>query len=305
LKFLLTGASGFVGAHVARALLALGHSVRASVRDGSARDAVADVAERIEWVAGDLFAPEARLSELTAGVDACVHLAWYAVPGQYLASPENLRCVSGSLRLLEALGRAGCRRAVFVGSCFEYAFGPEPLREGDPPGPLSLYAAAKLSTRYLGEQLALVHGVEFAWARLFYLYGPFEDRRRLVPSVMEKLMRGESVDVTRGTQVRDFLHVEDVASALVAVALGSLTGVVNVGSARPVTVRDVVATLESLLARPGLVRFGARPENPTDPPYVCADHKKLVEGTGWSPRYDLESGLRHTVEWARAHAATR
>jgi len=306
LKVLLTGATGFIGSQVARALLAQGHEVRASARAGRAKDAVADVADRIEWVTLDLFdASDAAIDALAHGTDACVHLAWFAVPGQYLASPENLRCVTGSLRLLESLAKQGCRRAVFVGSCFEYDFDGGRLSETSPVRPQSLYAASKLSTRYMGEQLARQHGLEFVWARLFYLFGPFEDARRLVPSVIGALLRHESVDVTHGAQVRDFLHVADVGSALATLAGSSLSGVVNVGSGQPVTVRQVVATLDALLGGDGLVRFGARPDNPTDPPFVLADNRKLVQGTGWAPVHDLEGGLRQTIEWSKAHRAPR
>ena len=306
MKILVTGANGFVGSQVARVLLQGGHELRASVRQHSALDAVEDVATRIEWVPIDLFDsdPDA-LAGLTRGVEVCIHLAWYAVPGQYLASPENLRCVTGSLRLLESLAEAGCRRAVFVGSCFEYDFEPGTLAEMGPVRPQSLYAASKLATSLMGEQLARLRNVGFVWARLFYLYGPFEDGRRLVPSVIDSLLSGQSVDVTKGTQVRDFLHVADVGAALAAIALSDMTGVVNVGAGRPVTVREVVGTIESQIGREGLVRFGARPENPTDPPIVVADNRRLVEGTGWSPVYDLVSGLRQTIDWSKARHATR
>lgn len=305
MRVLLTGAGGFVGSQVARALLARGHQVRATSRSGGPTEAVADIAGRIEWVTADVFAAApSELESLARDTELAVHLAWFATPGQYLASPENLRCVSGSLRLLESLASQGCRRALFVGSCFEYDFDAGTLAETSPVGPQSLYAASKLATSYMGEQLARLRGIEFAWARLFYLYGPHEDSRRLVPSVMGSLLRGESVDVTRGTQVRDFLHVADVGEALAAIALSELTGVVNVGSGLPVTIRQVVSTIESLVGRADLVRFGARPDNPTDPPMVCADNRKLVQGTGWSPRFDLESGLRQTLEWSKSHVAS-
>jgi len=305
MKVLLTGASGFIGSHVARELVERGVAVRAVVREGSSRERIEDLADRLETVTLDLFsASEAELARLAEGTEVCIHAAWYAVPGEYLGSPENLRCVDGSLRLLGALSGAGCRRAAFIGSCFEYDFDPGYLSESGPVRPRSLYAAAKLATRFLGEQVAAARGTSWAWIRLFYQYGPFEDRRRLVPHVIETLMRGEPVPVTRGLQVRDFLHVRDVASAVVAVALGQLEGVVNVGSGQPVTVRQIVATLESLLGRPGAAQFGARPDNPTDPPFVCANNRRLVEATGWSPRYDLAGGLAETVEWTRRRSGT-
>ena len=306
MKVLLTGATGFIGSHVARELVRRGHGVRAAVRSGSDRARVAAIANEIEWVECDVFAaPKEALEKLCDSAELCIHAAWFAVPGVYLSSPENLTCVGGSLRLLEALAARGCRRAAFVGTCFEYDFTPGYLSEASPLGPQSLYAGAKASTFFMGGQLAALKGIEFVWPRLFYQYGPFEDRRRLVPYVIETLLRGEPVNVTKGLQVRDFLHVADVAAAVVEVASSDLRGAVNVGSGQPVTVRQMVEAIESILGKPGLVKFGGRPENPTDPPFVSANNAKLVQGTGWSPRFDLGSGLEHTIEWLKQPIMTR
>jgi nucleoside-diphosphate-sugar epimerase len=139
--------------------------------------------------------------------------------------------------------------------------------------------------------------MQFAWARLFYLYGPHEDKRRLVASLITSLMRNEDINVTRGLQVRDFLHVEDAASAVVEVALSDIIGPVNIGSGVPVTIRKIVLFIAESLGRSELVHFGVRPDNPTDPPFICANNRKLVEGTHWSPKYMLEEGLKHTIKW--------
>ena len=297
MKVLVTGATGFIGSAIARALLDLGHDVHATVRAGSDRARVADFADRIEWISADVFDPAADLDAACRGVELCVHAAWYAVPGKYLEAPENLACVQGTLALLEALAAAGARRVALVGTCFEYDFDYGYLSETTPTRPASLYAAAKIGTRLMSEQLCRARGVEFCWVRPFYQYGPFEDPRRLVPYVTETLMKGEPANVSRGLQVRDFLHVHDVGSAIAAAAASPLLGIVNIGSGRPVTVRDIVATIAAILDRTLLVHFGARPDNPTDPPFICANNRRLVEGTGWTPRFDLESGLRDTVAW--------
>jgi nucleoside-diphosphate-sugar epimerase len=265
-KVLLTGATGFIGSHLARALVRRGHEVRAAVREGADTRRIADLLPSLERVTCDLWrASPAELETLCRGAELALHAAWYAVPGQYLPARENLDCVSGSLRLLEACAAAGVSRLVGVGSCFEYEFTDHALSEASPVGPGTLYAASKVAVRYLGEQRAALLGLSFAWARIFYLYGPFEDERRLVPAVIHALLRGQPVDITSGKGVRDFLHVGDVASGLLTIAESTLTGVVNVGSGEPVTIRQVVETLESLTGRPGLARFGARPDNPTDP----------------------------------------
>lgn len=306
MKVLVTGAAGFIGSHAVRALLDRGHPVRAVVRPGGDAARIADRAGAVETAACDLWsAPASELERLCAGCETVLHAAWYAVPGLYLAARENLDCAAGSLRLLEAAAAAGVRRAVFVGSCFEYDFDAGYLDEESAVGPGSLYAASKLAVRYQGEQRAKLLGVEFAWARLFYQYGPHEDARRLVPAVIRALLQGQPVDVTRGLQVRDFLHVADVGAALAEIAAGGLAGVVNVGSGDPVTVRRVVETLETLVGARGLVRFGARPDNPTDPPFVCANIQKLRAGTGWTPAYDLVRGLEDTLAWSKRSLATR
>jgi nucleoside-diphosphate-sugar epimerase len=136
-----------------------------------------------------------------------------------------------------------------------------------------------------------------AWARLFYLYGPGEDRRRLVPSVALALLRGEPARTTPGEQRRDFLHVDDVAGALVAVAQSNVVGGVNIGSGRAVAVREIVETLGAITERPDLVELGALPYAEGDPMLVEADNRRLTEECGFTPRWSLAEGLRDTVRW--------
>ncbi|MBI4221013.1 MAG: NAD-dependent epimerase/dehydratase family protein [Chloroflexi bacterium] len=171
--------------------------------------------------------------------------------------------------------------------------------------PRTPYAATKLAAQVAIGQLGAVTGMAAAWARLFYQYGPFEDPRRLVPSVIRAALAGRTVDVTSGEQVRDFLHVEDVARALVAIATSDVVGAVNVGSGRPITVRDLVMTLAELLGRGEFVAFGARAADQADPPFVCANSHRLRASTGWAPRFDLVDGLCDTVKWWRTRVEVR
>ena len=181
MNVLVTGATGFIGSQIARGLLARGHTVRASERAGASRDRLADVDGRIEWVTSDVFAASGKdLTALCDGMEMVVHSAWYAVPGKYLEAPENLACVSGTVALTHALADAGVKRAVYVGTCFEYDFDFGWLSETTPNRPASLYAAAKSSARLMSEQIARGRDVAFCWVRPFYQYGPFEDGRRLV-----------------------------------------------------------------------------------------------------------------------------
>jgi nucleoside-diphosphate-sugar epimerase len=100
-----------------------------------------------------------------------------------------------------------------------------------------------------------------------------------------------------GEQVRDFLHVDDVAEAIWAVATSDLRGPVNIGFGRPVTVRSIAERIGVMLNRPELIDYGALPYGPSDPMFICANTRKLLDSTKWSPRYDLDDGLYQTVQW--------
>ncbi|MDY7049464.1 MAG: NAD(P)-dependent oxidoreductase, partial [Microcystis panniformis WG22] len=113
--------------------------------------------------------------------------------------------------------------------------------------PITLYAASKVAPFTILQQLAQIAEVELTWVRLFYQYGLMGDQRRLSPSVICSLLRDEVVKTTKGEQILDFLHVEDVASAIWAVAKSNLLGVVNVGSGQPVTVGQILLELGNLL----------------------------------------------------------
>jgi nucleoside-diphosphate-sugar epimerase len=301
MKVLVTGANGFIGSEVCRELLARGAQVRAARRPGSDCRRLADPSSQLEWVDCDLLgASESALARIGKDVAVCIHLAWGVVPGQYLTAAANEDYRALGLRLFSVLAEQGCRRITGVGTCFEYEQASAPLDESALLNPRTPYARAKVST-FLGAE-ALLRGSDtaLAWARLFYLYGPWEDPRRLVPEVTLKLLRGERAAVTSGLQIRDFLHVTDTARALVDVSLSQIRGPVNIGSGDPVRVTDVVRAIGVITGRADLIDIGARAGNLADPQYVCADNRRLRDETGWRRRYDLLEGLEQTIAWWRA-----
>jgi len=231
--------------------------------------------------------------------DVCIHLGWYAKPGEYIQASANIDLMAATLKLASLLREAGCRRFVGVGTCFEYDTDAGYLSERTPLRPTFLYSAAKASTFMTLSNLP-VTDMTVSWARLFYLYGPFENERRLVPSVIRALLRGDEARCTSGEQVRDFLHVEDVASALWAVARSSIVGPVNIGSGSPVTVARLVTLIGEIAGRPDLIRLGALAQGKGDPRFVCADNQRIQVEASWRPKLDLRNGLRDTIEWWRS-----
>jgi nucleoside-diphosphate-sugar epimerase len=302
MKVLITGASGFVGSHVARLLVAEGCEVYALVRESSNRWRIRDILPSMYLRQSDLVAFEnvnTYLQEIKP--ELCIHLAWYAVPGKYLNSQENLDSIQASINLLSQLAELGCKRFVGIGTCFEYDLSLGYLSESSLTKPITLYAATKVALSTILQQFAQITEMEIAWIRLFYQYGPMEDERRLIPSVISSLLRDEVVKTTKGEQIRDFLHIEDVASAIWAVAKSNVSGVVNVGSGQPVTVGQIALELGNLLGKPDLIHLGALPYRPNDPMFICANNELLRKKTDWTPKYNLTTGLKNTIEWYKDH----
>jgi nucleoside-diphosphate-sugar epimerase len=297
-RALVTGATGFVGRHALRPLAEHGFEVHAVSRG----EPPAELAHLAVWHRADLL--EASAAEAAIGAARpthLLHLAWYGEHGEYWGSLENVRWVEASLRLLRRFAGADGRRSVVAGTCAEYDWSRSPLSEADTPlRPATLYGAAKHGLHVVAAALAARAGFELAWGRIFFLYGPHEDPRRLVASVARALVGGERAPASHGRQLRDFLHVEDVAGAFAALLASDVTGAVNVASGSSVPIRDVVTLLGELSGRPELVELGALPAREGDPAELAADVRRLREEVGWQPARSLEEGLLDTLEWWRA-----
>ncbi len=202
------------------------------------------------------------------GIDILIHCAWYAEPGKYLQSSINVDCLIGTLVMAKCAARAGVRRFVGIGTCFEYDLSYAMLSVNTPLRPLSPYASAKAAAYMALSRWLPAHAVEFSWCRLFYLYGEGEDERRLVPYIHAKLAVGEPAELTSGDQIRDFMDVREAGRLISNVALSRLEGPVNICSGIPITIRQIAEQIADQYGRRDLLLFGARPNNHTDPPCV-------------------------------------
>lgn len=296
-RVFLTGATGFVGSHAVELGRALGAEIHILARGPV-------ICPGITVWRGDLI-QGIQIRKILAEVkpDAILHLAAAGVAyGTPLVSDLLRVNAGGFASLLEAAVSLELRPAVVVaGSGFEYASQTRPLKETDPISPSSTYGVSKSAA----SMVASLHAdrMPITVLRLFSLYGPGEREPRVAPYVIAQAKKHQSIELTPGTQIRDYTYVRDAAEAFWrALAIPPHSGslrVLNVASGRSVTLRCFVELLAEQMAERGLcpdLRFGARPFRPDERMHYEADISLLKKTLGWSPATSLEDGLARTVE---------
>lgn len=291
MRILLTGASGFVGRWAIAALAK--HKVEVFALSRKPVPAQANI---YPLALNVLDGQQIRQVIADIGATCVVHLAWNVGYGSFYSAAANLDWAAASINLYRYAVEAGATRFIGVGSCAEYA--PEPGADCDEQtstiSPTSLYGIAKDAVRRVTSAHAQINGVSFAWARLFHLFGPGEDPRRLVPSICLQLARGLRAPISSGNDIRDYMDVRDAAEALVQIVLSNVTGDVNIGSGYGISVADVAHSLENIAGRPGLLRRGVLPDRANEQPRLVANINRLNQEVGFSLSHPLRDRLEET-----------
>jgi nucleoside-diphosphate-sugar epimerase len=294
MKILVTGANGFIGAAFCRRALTQGHEIAGLILPALAPPADLPASEKMTWLEGTLAGPPWKNIERFRP-DVCVHFAWIATPGVYLESPENEQYLQWSLDLVHGLRNIGVNHFVGAGTCIEYQISEAPLSEDcTPVAPTTLYAHCKNALRETLAAAAQKDGWHFCWGRVFYPYGVGEHPARLCSSLIQKLRRGEKLVLKTPNSRKDYIYIEDLAAAVLITVERHFTGIINWGTGRGVSVREIADITATMLGRPELVVSQDPPA--ADPfPFVVADATRLKH-LGWRTQVDLGNGLARLVK---------
>jgi nucleoside-diphosphate-sugar epimerase len=170
---------------------------------------------------------------------------------------------------------------------------------------VSRYAACKIALQRVLADFGRREHLSTAWGRIFFQFGPHEHPDRLVPSVICNLLLNREAPCSHGRQIRSFLHVADVGEAFAAVLDSDLEGPVNIGSDERVALADLVERIARQIGRPELLRLGARPAPPREPPLLVPEIHRLRDEALWRPRFTLNEALSDTVAWWRGRLLVR
>jgi len=306
---LVTGASGFVGANLARRLLEEGDRVHLLLRADAATWRVDDVRADAERHAVDLLDGPA-VARLVARLrpDRIFHLAAH---GAYSWQRDHHAIVStnvlGLVNLLEAAVASGVEAVVSAGSSSEYGLKDHPALEDELPEPNSHYAVSKAAATLLCGFYARERGLRTVTLRLYSVYGPLEEPRRLVPAIVVHALRGALPPLADPSTARDYVYVEDAVEAFLAAAgpAGAPGAVYNVGTGRQSTLAEMVAAARRALGVTAEPVWGSMPGRDWDTGVWVADPGRAARELGWRARVELEDGLLRTSRWLQERPRLR
>ena len=318
---LVTGGAGYVGSHAAKALRRAGHEVVIYDDLSAGHRAAALGARLIEGNIADVAAVRRAIRE--TGATAVMHFAaWLVVPDSVKDPAGYYRNnVIGTLGTLEAMAAEGCRRFVFSSTCAVYGEPVEtPIRETHPNNPINAYGQSKLAIEHALPHFERAYGIQSVRLRYFNAAGADPDGElgedhapeiHVIPRAFDAalggaplLVFGEDYPTPDGTCLRDYVHVTDLADAHVR-ALdwlfgGGASGVYNVGTERPSSVRQVIAAVEQATGKK--VAWQSAPRRAGDPAVLYASAERIRTDFGWVPqRPDLNTIVADAWRWHQSH----
>jgi len=301
MRFLITGAAGFIGSHLANCLAREGHTVR-GVDDLSTGDP-ASLSEDIHFTRGDIN-DRPKLWTLLQEVDCVYHLAARVVVPESVLYPREYNTVNvgGTVTLMEAMRDVGVRRVVLISSGAIYGDQlVQPVNERMAPNPRSPYAVSKLAAEYYIRTIGELWGIETVCLRVFNAYGPRQHlppvHGPVIPNFLKQAIQNGTLVISGdGNQTRDYVYVDDVVDVMVAAATAPEINqqIINIGSGRDTSVRELVhLVLEVTGGNPEMVYS---PRNERGPARMCADISLAREKLGYQPQVSLRQGLVLTLE---------
>uniref|UniRef100_UPI00298DB5A8 dTDP-4-dehydrorhamnose 3,5-epimerase family protein n=1 Tax=Treponema sp. TaxID=166 RepID=UPI00298DB5A8 len=201
-----------------------------------------------------------------------LHFAWIT-GGDYLINPINKDYVDASMNMLKEFKKYGGKRVVMAGTCFEYAFKDEPLKESDPLDPQTLYAKCKVELYKEASEYCEKTSISFGWGRIFYVYGHNEKEGRLTQSIISKLQKNEKVTIKYGQLVRDYMYSKDIANAFVKFLDSKVEDIVNICSGKGISLGDFALELAKKLGKTDLLEIL---NEQTDQPKMVVGNNNLL-----------------------------
>jgi UDP-glucose 4-epimerase len=295
MKVAVTGASGFVGSWLSR-VLSKNHKVTCLLRKDSRLDKIIDIANVEISRQKNACWSEYLLSECP---DVLILNDWTGVGNENRNDIEQFANVDRLLQISRVALDAGVKKIIGVGSQAELGPISGLIPDSAPDNPTTIYGKAKVETRNRIQELLEGTDVDFVWARIFSTYGPLDEGAWLVPTIVDSLLGGKSIAMTKGEQVWSYLHIYDLATAFATILNNpETTGIINVGNPQTISIRDVGLKIGQILDKSELLDFGAI-EYRHDQVMRLQPMCETIIGAGWYPQIAFNEGIQQTIDWLK------
>lgn len=293
-KILVTGAAGYIGSNVCDELIKKGYDVHAMVLSRPI-----DSSKKITSYKLDLMDREAVSEFLKENkFETIIHLAWYVGPKCQI-SPINIECLESSLHLIKTFWENGGKNVLVSGSMSEYDFSYGWCHEDKTPlNSPSLYGQTNAALFQILEKFCKFHELNLKWARIFNIYGLNEKKTRLIPYVINQMLKNEEVNVSPCTQIQNYMHISDVARALVMFLESDAVGAVNIAANAPTRLKDMIEYCKEEIGYNKAINYGALKPS-FEQPFLSCDISRLRSEIGFEQSISLEAGLKDTIDFWR------
>ncbi len=292
-KLLITGANGFLGSNCLNILQNQNFEIYALDKIIPKKRC-----SEVTWIQADLTDSEEIFKIMeTIAPNLLLHLAWTMDTGMKLDSDIHYRWVDIGMNLVQAFAHFGGKRVIVSGTCAEYEWSTHIYKEDSSSvKPVSIYGICKNTLHRKLSTFCKRNNLSYAWGRIFFMYGQNENKKRLIPYVINSIAKGEMVKTSHGNQVYDYLHVEDVARALTKLLEIDFTGPVNICSGNPIRLKDLVYKIANIMDGNHLVQLGYHETKIDEPQFIVGSNHLLKKITNWRQEIDIDRGIKNTIQ---------
>ncbi|CDZ76223.1 dTDP-glucose 4,6-dehydratase 2 [Legionella massiliensis] len=308
MNVILTGATGFVGSYVLAELLKINAKVAVILRPQSDLWRIKSLLPQCTLIEQNLESIDLAQNAINEFCpDALIHLAWEGVTNDKRNDATQItKNITVAHNLFTVMQKAGIKTLIGFGSQAEYGPANQVVDELTPTEPTTLYGVAKLAAHHLLKVLCAQNDIRFVWHRLFSSYGPKDHQSWFIPFLINELMNGRQPDMTAGTQLWDYIYVEDAARAVVATLVNLKSeGAFNLGSGESITIRSIAEMIRDQINPELTLGFGKVPFRPDQVMHLQADITRLNELALWQPQVPFLEGCTRTIEWYRTNGYSK
>ena len=287
-KIVVTGGSGFIGKHSLDVLKQKDFDIYAISRTSIIND------DRIKWITLDLFNKsevDSFFKEIRP--DILLHLAWITTPGEFYDSEVNNQWLEASTELIDSFIKFGGKKILAAGSSAEYNWKKNNFSEDSILDPISLYGKTKLQLYKDIKKRSETKDIDFIWGRIFNVFGTGENKKKIIPLLINAALKKNQISCLSKHDLRDFIHVKDVANLFVFLLENNFNGSINLATGKGTSILEIVKLIEKKLMISNSCTFK---QNYSKYPFVVGDNSKLKK-MGYNFLFDLEKGLEEAIKW--------